>query len=336
MSIGTDLIEGILFGGGIPDVPATGTPREVVIEETGPSEADLQKQADDAAMTRQEQQQAWEERMAAQMQEREQRQVIQTVQALFAQYGLQSLNSVIEDYARQDLSPDAIGIVLRETPEYKARFPAMASLIAKRRAITEADYIGYERTAAALEQQYGLPRGMIMGNVTNLLENEVSLTELNDRVVLASAAAIQAPEEVKQTFRDFYDIDTGGLTAYFLDPQVAAPLLEKQYATTLIGTEARRQGIGIDVYSAENLQELGVSQEQARTGFQQVRRGQPLTEGRGDIVSQQQLVEGTFGASEESRQAIERAAGGRVGRFQQGGSFVAKTEGVTGLQQTTR
>jgi hypothetical protein len=212
----------------------------------------------------------------------------------------------------------------------------MASLIAKRRAITEADYIGYERTAAALEQQYGLPRGMIMGNVTNLLENEVSLTELNDRVVLASAAAIQAPEEVKQTFRDFYDIDTGGLTAYFLDPQVAAPLLEKQYATTLIGTEARRQGIGIDVYSAENLQELGVSQEQARTGFQQVRRGQPLTEGRGDIVSQQQLVEGTFGASEESRQAIERAAGGRVGRFQQGGSFVAKTEGVTGLQQTTR
>lgn len=280
-------------------------------------------------------QQDWEERMAQMERQREQRAVIQTVQALFAQYGLSSLNSVIEDYARQDYSPDAIGILIRETPEYKARFPAMASLIAKRRAITEGDYIDYERKAAGLERQYGLPTGMLMGSVTNLLENEVSMTELNDRVVLASAAAIQAPEELKTTFRDFYGIDTGGLAAYFLDPKIAAPLLEKQFASTLIGTEARRQGVGLDVYGAENLQELGITQEQARTGFQQVARAQPLTEGRGDVVSQGELIQGTFGASEQARQAVERAAGARVGRFQGGGGFVSTQEGVTGLRETS-
>ena len=302
---------------------------------TGTGDGDGDTGAFEDALALQQQQQAWEERMAEMARQREQRQVIQTVQALFAQYGLGSLNSVIEQYARMDYSPDAIGILLRETPEYKARFPAMASLIAKKRAITEADYIDYERKSAGLERQYGLPTGMLMGSVTNLLENEVSMTELNDRVVLASAAAIQAPEELKTTFRDFYGIDTGGLAAYFLDPKIAAPLLEKQFASTLIGTEARRQGVGLDVYGAENLQQLGITQEQARTGFQQVARAQPLTEGRGDVVSQKELIQGTFGASEEARQATERAAGARVGRFQGGGAFVSTQQGVTGLQEST-
>ena len=281
------------------------------------------------AMALQLQQQQWEEQMRNAERERERRQVISTVQAVFSQYGLTSLNSVIEQYARQDYSPAAIEIALRETPEYKQRFPAMEALRQKKRAITEAEYIEYERTAAALERQYGLPKDMLTGNVTNLLTNEVSATELNDRVVLAASAAIQAPQEFRQTMSDFYNIDLGGLTAYFLDPQVATPLLEKQYASALIGTEARRQGIGIDVYSAQNLQELGISQEEARQGFGRVRAQQGLTEGRGDIVSQQQLISGTFG-DEENRRAIERAQAGRAGRFQQSGGALMTQGGVVG------
>jgi hypothetical protein len=120
------------------------------------------------------------------------------------------------------------------------------------------------------------------------------------------------------------------LTAYFLDPQVASPLLEKQYASSLIGVEARRQGIGVDVYGAENLQELGISQEQARAGFGQVARAESLTSGRGDVVTQQQLIGGTFGVSQQDARAVERAQAGRLGRFQQGGQAVTERKGVTG------
>lgn len=296
----------------------------------GPSDSDLQRQADDAAMSRQMQQQQWEERMAALERQREQRRVIETVQSIFSQYGLSSLNSVIEQYARQDYSAAAIQILLRQTPEYKQRFPAMEALVAKKRAITEAEYIDYERTAAALERQYGLPQTMLTGRVTELLTNEVSASEMNDRVVLAASAAIQAPQDFRDTMTQFYGIDTGGLTAYFLDPQIATPLLEKQYASSIIGTEARRQGVGIDVYGAENLQELGISQEQARVGFGQVAEARPLTEGRGDVVSQQQLIQGTFGATQEAERAVERARAGRVGRFQVGGGAVATQQGVMG------
>lgn len=294
------------------------------------SESDLQRQADDAAMARQQDQQQWEERMRALERQREQRRVIETVQAVFNQYGLGSLNSVIEQYAREDYSAEAIQILLRQTPQYKQRFPAMEALSAKGRAISEAEYIDYERTAAALERQYGLPQTMLTGRVTDLLTNEVSASEMNDRVVLAASAAIQAPQDFRQTMSEFYGVDTGGLTAYFLDPQVATPLLEKQYASSIIGTEARRQGVGIDVYGAENLQELGISQEQARVGFGQVSRARPLTEGRGDVVNQQQLIQGTFGASEQAQQAVERARSARVGRFQQGGGAITTQQGVAG------
>ena len=172
---------------------------------------------------------------------------------------------------------------------------------------------------------------MLMSSVTDLLTNEVSASELNDRVLLASSAAIQAPDEVKNTFMDYYGISAGGLTAYFLDPNKATPLLEKQYAATLVGTEAARQGVGIDVFGAENLASLGVSQEQAREGFGRVAGAMSLTQGRGDIVTQQQLISGTFGQDEQALQSIERASRARAGRFQQGGQFAASNQGVSGL-----
>jgi hypothetical protein len=291
---------------------------------TGPSEADLQKQADDAAMGRQLQQQQYER-------DREVRQVVSTLESIFTEYGLASLLPKIREYAQQGLTADGVALMLRETPEYKQRFPAMSALSAKGRAITEAEYIGYERTASTLERQYGLPQGMLMGSVTNLLSNEVSLTELNDRVVMASAAAIQAPEDFKSQMRDYYGIDSGGLAGYFLDPAIATPLLEKQVASAQIGAEARRQGIGVDVYGAENLQMLGLSQEQARVGFGQVARQSSFSEGRGDVVSQQQLIAGNLAGDAQAQKDIERAAGGRLGRFQGGGEFLSTTQGAVGL-----
>lgn len=316
-----------LFGGKTPDFSRmnmeSGTNTDTGTS-AGPSEADLQRQADDAAFNRQLQQQQYER-------DREQRQVISTLEALFNEYGLSSLLPKIREYAAQGLTADGVALMLRETPEYKERFPAMAALSAKRRAITEAEYISYERNAATLERQYGLPQGMLSGSVTNLLTNEVSLTELNDRVVLASSAAIQAPEDFKSQMREYYGIDSGGLAGYFLDPAIATPLLEKQVASAQIGTEARRQGIGVDVYSAENLQSLGLSQEQARVGFGQVARQGAFSEGRGDVVSQQQLIAGNLAGDTQAQKDIERAAGGRLGRFQGGGEFLSTTQGAVGL-----
>ena len=253
------------------------------------------------------------------------------LKALLSDYGLNALYDRVVGFIKDGYDPDAVMVLIRTTPEYKQRFPAMEALARQGRAISEGEHIEYEKTASGLERRYGLPEGMLMGSVTDLLTNQVSAVELNDRVILASAASVQAPSEVKNTFMDYYGISEGGLTAYFLDPEKATPLLEKQYAASLIGVEASRQGVGIDVYGAENLQSLGVTQEQARQGFGQVSRSMGLTQGRGDVVNQQQLISGAFNQDEQSLAAIERASKARTGRFQQGGGFSTSTEGVAGL-----
>lgn len=260
-----------------------------------------------------------------------QRNASEVMKAMMTQYGLMSLYSKVVGYIQDGYDPESIAVLIRTTPEYKTRFPAMDALAAKGRSISEADYINYESAASTLERRYGLPEGMLMGNVTKLLSNEVSSTELNDRVILASAASIQAPQEMKDMFKNYYNIDAGGLTAYFLDPDVATPLLEKQNASAIIGAEAAKQGIGIDVNSAENLQNIGISQNQAREGFSTVAGAKGLSAGAGDVASQQQLIAATLGGDAEAKKVVERAAGGRLGRFQGGGEFLQTQQGAVGL-----
>lgn len=298
------------------------------------SEAELQKQADDAAMARQVQQQNYETAMLESENRKRVNNAIEVAKSLMTQYNLTSLYDKIVGYVRDGYEPDAALMMLRNTPEYKQRFPAMEALSQKGRSISESEYIAYERNAAQLEQLYGLPKGMIQNNVTTLLTNEVSGDELQERVVLSAAASVTAPQDLKNTLKNYYGIDSGGLAGYFFDPAIATPLLERQFATAVIGTEALRQDVNVGLDIAQNLQQLGVTQEEAREGFGQVRRLEGLTRGKGDRVNQQQLIGGTFGQAEQGRQ-IEQAQSARRARFEAGGQFVTEQSGVSGLGTST-
>ena len=295
------------------------------------SPANVQAAADKAAADRDAAARASEQAIIAAQEALRQKNAIATMEAALQSFGLTSLYNTVVDFIKNGYDAEAVTVLIRTTPEYKQRFPAMEALAQKGRAISESEYIAYEQQASGLERRYGLPDGMLMNNVTKLLTNEVSATELNDRVLLASSAAIQAPTDVKDMFKNYYGVDSGGMTAYFLDPDVATPLLEKQYASSILGTEAARQGVGIDVYGAENLQSLGITQEQARQGFGTVAASKGLSEGRGDTVTQQQLIAGTLGQDQKAQQDIQRAVGGRLGRFQGGGEFLSQSGQNVGL-----
>jgi hypothetical protein len=278
---------------------------------------------------------AFEREMFSVQESRRKQNAIATLRGVMTEFNLTSLMDKIEQYVVDGYDADAIMTLIRTTPEYKQRFPAMEALAKKGRAISESSYIEYEKAAAGFERQYGLPAGMLMNNVTELLEKEVSTAELNDRVLMAAGSVYQMPTEFRSQFQQYYGIDSGGLTAYFLDPDLATPLLQRQFGAAMIGSEAARQNVGIQVGIAEELQTLGVTQEQAREGFGQVSRRGALTQGRGDVVTQQQLIEGTFKESEDARQAIERATAARRGQFAAGGGFASGTTGVSGLGEAT-
>jgi len=257
---------------------------------------------------------------------------IAAMRGMMEDFGLGSLMGKIEQYVKDGYTdPDAIMALIRQTPEYNARFPAMKELAKKNRTISEGEYIAFERQASQLERAYGLPSGMLdQDAVTGLLVAEVSGRELEERVTLAASNAFQTTSEVRQTFRDFYDIDDGGLAAYFLDPDRALPLLNKQFAASRVGAEARMQEINIQSGLAERLVESGIDREQARAGFGRVAGMRGLSVGRGDVATQEQLVGSQLLQDAQAQEAVERAQSARTGRFQQGGGMVAAQSGVTG------
>jgi hypothetical protein len=255
------------------------------------------------------------------------------VQAAFSQFGLSSLFPIIQQYAMQGLSADAIYLNLRNTAEYKNRFPAMAKLSSEGRAITEAQYVDYERQAASIEQRLGFPKGMIMGQVTTLLENDVSALELQDRAQLAAADSISAPADLKQQIRDYYEVDPDtALRAYYLDPEVSMPILQKQSAAARIGVWAGRQGVlGVDRTLAEGLQGLGVTEQEAQSGFGKVAYQSGLSAGKGDTIGTRALIGANLEGNAAAAAEAQRVAASRTGRFGGGGQYSESKQGVSGI-----
>lgn len=255
------------------------------------------------------------------------------VKAAFDMYGLSALFPLIQEYAQRGLTEEEIYMNLRNTEAYKARFPAMAELSNTGRAITEAAYVDYERKAAQMEQMYGLPKGMVMGSVTDLLIGDVSAVELQERILLASADSMTAPEDLKQTLSQYYGVDgEEALRGYYLEPDIALPILQKQSASARIGVQATRAGVnGVARSLAEELQGIGITEDQARTGFGRVADQSGLSAGKGDTASTDVLIDANLKNSAQAREATTRVAQGRVGRFAGGGQFASDKSGMAGL-----
>lgn len=278
---------------------------------------------------------AWEQEQAALALRQQQNNAIAAITGMFSTYGLSSLGGKITEYVKAGYTGDTIAILLRSTPEYKARFPAMEALAARGQAISEAEYIGYEVNARQLEQFYGLPKGMVTGQVATLLTNSVSADELNTRASMAAANAMNAPQAEKDKMAAYYGIGQGGLTAYFLDPDIAVPLLQKQAAAARLGASAGRQGIDIGSGLAEDLYGRGVSVEQADRGFQTVSNARGFQYGRGETATQDEMIAGAFGDAQAAGK-MNRIAASRTGRFDAGGQFAANRDGMAGLGRASR
>jgi hypothetical protein len=122
------------------------------------------------------------------------------------------------------------------------------------------------------------------------------------------------------------------LRGYYLDPDRALAVLEKQSASARIGVWAARQGVnGVGVTLAEELQALGVSEQKAQQGFGQVASQTSLNYGRGDVTNQDTLIGANLRDDATDAEAVRRVASSRVGRFQGGGEFTTSRKGVVGV-----
>ena len=194
----------------------------------------------------------------------------------FNKYGLGSLVEPLKDLIQQGLSPAEFSLALQNTTAYQKRFAANTDRISKGlSALSPAEYIALEDQYQNIMRNYGLPASYyakgdlgIQEGFNKLLANDVSPTELEDRVLTAQSRVINANPEIKQALRAFYpDITDGDILAYTLDPTKALTDIKRKVTAAEIGGAALGQGLATSRTDAEYLARYGVTKDQAQTGY---------------------------------------------------------------------
>lgn len=198
---------------------------------------------------------------------------VEYLSQIFNSYGLGSLAPRIKDYVQQGYTPDTVTLKLQESPEYQTRF---AGNTARKKAglpvLSPAEYLATESAYKQTMRTAGLPAGFYDNpdDFSTFIGVDVSPAELKQRVDIAAQTIEGADPFFKQQLKQYYNVNDGDMIAYALDPNRALSLIERQAQAAQFGGEAARQGIGIGKTMAETYAGMGVTQEQARQGFEQV------------------------------------------------------------------
>jgi len=199
----------------------------------------------------------------------------------FTKYGLGTLVSDVKDLLIET-PPSQMSRVLENTKAYQQRFSANADRIAKGlTALSPAAYIGLEDQYQKIMRNYGLPASYYakdsMGTQSGfnqLLANDVSSAELEDRVMTAQNRVINAAPEVTTALKQFYpDITNSDILAYTLDPTKALSEIKRKVTAAEIGGAAIGAGLGTSATRAEELARYGVTAESAKTNYNAIGGG---------------------------------------------------------------
>jgi hypothetical protein len=257
----------------------------------------------------------------------------------FSKYGLGALVLPLRDLIQKDVSPSEFTIELRNSKPYQDRFKANEGRVkAGLAAISEAEYINLEDQYQNIMRNYGLPetyytRGDYgtQAGFQKFIENDVSATELEDRIMTAQERVLKSNPEVLASLKAFYPgITNGDILAYTLDPKNAITDIKRKVTAAEIGGAATQAGLTTGMTRAEELTAAGITKQQAQQGFQTVAEVAP----RGGQLA------AMYGESPYTQQTAEQEVFGLAGsvdaakqRKKLAGLERAEFSGQTGMAQ---
>lgn len=259
--------------------------------------------------------------------------VYATMADRFNKYGLTGLANKIKELAMQGATEATITLELMETPEYQQRFAGNTDRLKKGlRALTPAEYVNVEDSYRQVLRAYGLKQFDNDAYVRQFIANDMSPTELSNRVVTAVQRVQNADPAISRQLRDFYGIGQSDLVAYVLDPQQQFQKIERQVAASEIGVAAARQGLQAGVSVAEQLAAQGVSQAEAQKGYATIADILPTAEKLSDIYGNTMDV---YGQSEAEQEVFNSLASAQRKRQRLTAREVAAFSGSAGTNKTS-
>jgi len=245
---------------------------------------------------------------------------------IFESYGLGTLGPKIKEFVQQGYTPDTVTLKLQDTPEYQQRFSGNT---ARKKAglpvLSPAEYLATETAYKQAMRTAGLPAGFYDNpeDFSTFIGVDVSPSELKERVDIAAQTIEGADPFFKQQLKQYYNVNDGDMVAYALDPNRALSLIQRQSQAVQFGAEAARQGITAPKSMAEQYAGLGISQQQARQGFEQVAEIFPTAEKLSQMtpgakpVGLEETTSAVFGGTQSAdyKQRIKRLSEIEQSRF---------------------
>jgi len=238
----------------------------------------------------------------------------------FDRYGLGSLVKDIEEFVKDGLSKSELTLKLRGTQTYQKRFAANADRVKNGlKAISEAEYIGLEDQYQNVMRNYGLPESYYakgefgtQAGFQKFIANDVSATELEDRVMTGQERVLNSNPEVLAALKQFYPgITNGDVLAYTLDPTNALTEIKRKVTAAEIGGAALQAGLNTNLTRADELAKAGITKAQAQQGFETVAGGAPRGGQLASIYGENPYTQTTaetevFGLSGKTEAATQR------------------------------
>lgn len=254
------------------------------------------------------------------------------LQKALGDFGLGALGGDLLAYFRGEGrgSLDATMLKLRDSKEYKARFPGMA---ARQQAgldpIDENTYLAWESGAKGQLTKYGLPADFYStpDALAQFITGDVSVAELTSRIEKGYNDAMAAPPETRNALQSMYGVDAGHMAAFFLDPKVGQDTIQRKFVASQIGGESTIAGFGaLTAAEAEKLGAAGMNDKTAQQAFGQLGQEAQLTPG---MSREEQLA--AAGGDVAAQAKIKGKAAEQTAGFQGGGGFSQSQKGVSGL-----
>ena len=276
---------------------------------------------------------------------------IAAISALLSSYGIGDLSGAVTDAVIKGYSADTIELMMQDpngtdplAVAFQKRFPAnKARLAAGKSVLSPAEYLRAERSYTEVMQAYGVANLATREKLNTFITNDISATEVADRVGLAIDRVKNADADTKAALALYYPmLNQNDIVAAVLDPTEGLPTLQRKVQMAEIGGAALAQGFkttnaagqlqSIDIkMGQEALANLGVTKKQAQEGFATVAEVTPT----GTFLSDISASGDRYGQLQAEQEAFQGLASAKRARLSLTAEERSRFGGASGMTKGT-
>jgi len=233
---------------------------------------------------------------------------------------------------------------LEQTPEFRDRFSVIFDL--RNRAASgenvfvpsASQVLEYEQTYARAMAAAGAPSWFYDSpqDAQNAMRQNISVTQIADRIDRAYGVVRSMPPEVQQVFAEYYgDASDAALLAAVLDPNKTLAELDRANRAAMTGGLAKQMNVAVTKEQAQQYAQIDRSAQQIEIDVQKAAELQKLTEAQvgesqGGITTESAFAAGAMGSAEDMARLEARLLGRKLGQASTGGGAMTGQSGIIG------